>query len=60
MKSSGFNIEDTHMRDMERIARLVAMVCLALVKDSKTRKKGKVACQVRFGGDFDLTYASGL
>ena len=26
MKSSGFNIEDTHMRDMERIARLVAMV----------------------------------
>ena len=24
MKSSGFNIEDTHMRDMERIARLVA------------------------------------
>ncbi len=31
MKSSGFNIEDTHMRDMERIARLVAMVCVALV-----------------------------
>ena len=31
MKSSGFNIEDTHMRDMERIARLVAMVCMALV-----------------------------
>lgn len=30
-KSSGFNIEDTHMRDMERIARLVAMVCMALV-----------------------------
>ena len=26
MKSSGFNIEDTHMRDTERIARLVAMV----------------------------------
>ena len=31
MKSSGFNIEDTHMRDMERITRLVAMVCMALV-----------------------------
>ena len=31
MKSSGFNIEDTHMRDMKRIARLVAMVCMALV-----------------------------
>ena len=31
MKSSGFNIEDTHMRDMNRIARLVAMVCMALV-----------------------------
>ena len=30
MKSSGFNIEDTHMRDMERIARLVAMVCVLL------------------------------
>ena len=30
MKSSGFNIEDTHMRDTERIARLVAMVCMAL------------------------------
>ena len=33
MKSSGFNIEDTHMRDMERIARLLAMVCMALVWD---------------------------
>ena len=31
MKSSGFNIEDTHMRDMDRIERLVAMVCMALV-----------------------------
>lgn len=31
MKSSDFNIEDTHMRDMERIARLVAMVYMALV-----------------------------
>lgn len=31
MKSSGFNIEDTHMRDMERIARLLAMLCMALV-----------------------------
>ena len=31
MKSSGFNIEDTHMRGMERIARLVAMVCIAPV-----------------------------
>lgn len=31
MKSSGFNIEDTHMRDIDRIARLVAMVCVALV-----------------------------
>ncbi len=31
MKSSGFNIEDTHPRDMERISRLVAMVCIAMV-----------------------------
>ena len=31
MKSSGFNIEDTHLRDINRIARLTAMVCLALV-----------------------------
>ena len=31
MKSSGFNIEDTHLRDTERIARLLAMVCVALV-----------------------------
>ena len=25
MKSSGFNIEDTHMRDIERISRLLAV-----------------------------------
>ena len=31
MKSSGFNIEDTHLRDIDRIARLTAMVCVALV-----------------------------
>jgi len=31
MKSSGFNIEDTHLRDIDRIARLTAMVCMALV-----------------------------
>ena len=31
MKSSGFNIEDTHLRDRERIARLPAMVCIALI-----------------------------
>lgn len=31
MKSSGFNIEDTHLRDRERISRLVAMVCIAMV-----------------------------
>ena len=31
MKSSDFNIEDTHLRDRERIARLFAMVCMALV-----------------------------
>lgn len=31
MKSSGFNIEDTHLRDRERIARLFTMVCIALV-----------------------------
>ncbi len=31
MKSSGSNIEDTHMRDMDHIARLVPMVCMALV-----------------------------
>lgn len=31
MKSSGFNIEDTHLRDIDRIARLTAMVRMALV-----------------------------
>ena len=31
MKSSGFNIEGTHLRDRVRIARLYAMVCIALV-----------------------------
>ena len=31
LKSSGFNIEDTHLRDRERIARLLALVCIALV-----------------------------
>ena len=31
MKFSGFNIEDTHLRDTERIARLLAMACIALV-----------------------------
>ena len=31
MKSSGFNIEETHLRDRERIACLFAMVCIALV-----------------------------
>ena len=31
MKSSGFNIEDTHLRDRGRIARLLAIVCIALV-----------------------------
>ena len=31
MKTAGVNIEDTHLRDIERIARLTAMVCLALV-----------------------------
>lgn len=31
MKSSGFNTEDTHLHDIDRIARLVAMVCMALV-----------------------------
>ena len=31
MKTAGFNIEDTHLRDIQRIARLTAMVCLALV-----------------------------
>lgn len=31
MKSSGFNIEDTHMTEIDRIERLVAVVCIALV-----------------------------
>lgn len=30
MKSSGFNIEDTHLRDGDRIARLFAMAYIAL------------------------------
>lgn len=31
MKSAGFNIEDAHMRDIDRIEKLVALVCMALV-----------------------------
>ena len=31
MKSSGFNIENTNLRDIARIARLTAMVCMILV-----------------------------
>lgn len=31
MESSGFNIEDTHVKEMELIERLVAMVCITLV-----------------------------
>ena len=37
MKSSGFNIEDTHLRDRGRIARLFAMVCMALSTDIHTQ-----------------------
>ena len=29
MKSSGFNIEDTHLRDLERIEKLLTVVMLA-------------------------------
>ena len=29
--TAGFNIEDTRLRNIDRIARLTAMVCLALV-----------------------------
>ena len=76
MKSSGFNIEDTHMRDMERIARLVAMVCVALVwaylvgehKDINIKpirvlkhgRKAKSLVKYGFGGDFNNTSASDL
>jgi len=31
LKSSGFNIEDTHLRDIERIRKLVALVLVAFV-----------------------------
>ena len=31
MKPSGFNIEDTHLRDSVRVARLLAMARIALV-----------------------------
>lgn len=31
MKTSGFNIEDTHLRDRVRIVRLFAMVCMVLL-----------------------------
>jgi len=31
MKSSGFNIEDTHINDMERIAKLVSLILVAFV-----------------------------
>lgn len=31
MKTARFNMEDTHLRDIERIARLTAVVCIAFV-----------------------------
>jgi transposase len=36
LKSSGFNIEDTHLTDMERIAKLLALVMVAFVWAYKT------------------------
>jgi len=30
-KSSGFNFEDTHLTDTERISKLIALVCVALI-----------------------------
>ncbi|MDZ4204091.1 MAG: IS4 family transposase, partial [Bacteroidales bacterium] len=31
MKTSGFNIEDTHLNDMERVAKLVSLILVAFV-----------------------------
>jgi hypothetical protein len=31
MKSSGFNIEDTHLRDHQRVAKLMSLVFIAFV-----------------------------
>lgn len=63
MKSSGFDMEKTHLRDLQRVARLVAMVCIAVVwaylvgdhKDTKvkairTLKHGRLAkSRVKYG-----------
>ncbi len=31
MKSSDLDLERTHLRDLQRVSRLVAMVCIAMV-----------------------------
>jgi len=31
MKKSGFNLEDTHLTDLERISKLIALVTVAFV-----------------------------
>ena len=31
LKSSGFNLEDTHLKDADRIAKLVSMVFIAFI-----------------------------
>ena len=31
LKTAGFNLEDTHLTHLERIERLLAMVCIAVV-----------------------------
>ena len=31
LKTSGFNLEDTHLRDLERISRLLSLLCIAFI-----------------------------
>jgi hypothetical protein len=31
MKTSGFNLEDTHLTDLERISKLIALIAVAFV-----------------------------
>jgi len=31
LKSSGFNLEDTHLNDIERISKLISILCIAFI-----------------------------
>lgn len=70
MKSSGFNLEDTHLYDLERISKLIALVAIAFIwaykvgidkdlniKEIKRKKHGRKAYSFFKYGLIELTTA---